>query len=212
MARAGKGAASGKSDAGAADIRGVGIGKREGARKIVQRRTPRKTGWTKARRTRFLHLLKESCNVTDSVRAVGLTLPAAYALRKRDPEFAAGWAEALEQGYAELEMHLLRQSIFGSLTTETVDDGDEKGKRKTKIVHSYPHVTALRLLLAHKNSVQAYRNEQGIERPGSDIVREEIQRRIAAVRARGGEDSSSEDSVREDSGSEDKDSAEGDDA
>lgn len=188
MARAGKSAAPGRSDAGAKDIRGVGIGKREGARKIVQRRTPRKTGWTKARRTRFLLLLKESCNVTDSVRAVGLTLPAAYALRKRDPEFAAGWAEALEQGYAELEMHLLRQSIFGSQTTETIDDGDEKGKRKTKTVHSYPHVTALRLLLAHKNSVQAYRNEQGIERPGSGGVREEIQRRIAAVRARGGED------------------------
>ncbi|MCB2015836.1 MAG: hypothetical protein R3E11_02295 [Sphingobium sp.] len=192
MARAGRRAGS-KDDSGTAtDVRGVEIGKGANARKITQRRTPRKNGWTKARRAKFLQLLKESCNVTDSVRAVGLTLPAAYALRKRDPEFAAGWAEALEQGYAELEMHLLRQSIYGAKTTEIVDDGTENGSKKTKTVHSYPHIIALRLLLAHKDKVHAYRSEQGIERPGSEAIRTEIQQKLIAIRARTDDESTSD--------------------
>lgn len=188
MAGAGRSTGSKDYSGKATDVRGVEIGKGPTARKITQRRTPRKTGWTKARRAKFLQLLKESCNVTDSVRAVGLTLPAAYALRKRDPEFAAGWAEALEQGYAELEMHLLRQSIFGAKTTEIVEDGTENGSKKTKTVHSYPHVIALRLLLAHKDKVHAYRSEQGIERPGSEAIRTEIQEKLAAMRARTGDE------------------------
>lgn len=149
-----------------------------------QKRRARKDGWTMERRARFLEALSECCNVLEACRAAEISRNNAYALRRRDPGFAAEWAEALEQGYAELEMMLLRQSIFGSTTTETVEDGTETGRARIKTVHSYPHTTALRLLLAHRSGVEAFRDSQGIERPGSAAVREDIMRRIEEVRER----------------------------
>lgn len=149
-----------------------------------QRRKPRRDGWTAKRKARFLEVLKAGCNVREAVRAAGMSDVSAYDLRKRDPGFAAEWSGALEQGYAELEMALLRQAIHGSETTETVDDGKGLGGRRTKTVHSYPHGMALRLLLAHRAQVTAYRDAQGIDRHGSAAVRAEIQERIAATRAR----------------------------
>jgi len=147
-----------------------------------RRRTPRH-GWTGRRRARFLETLKATCNVKEACRVVGMGMSGAYELRKRDAAFAAEWAEALEQGYAELEMLLLRQSIHGSETTETIDEGGGTGRRRTKTVHSYPHAIAVRLLFAHKGAVDAFRSERGIDRPGGDAVRDEIQRRIEAMRA-----------------------------
>lgn len=149
-----------------------------------QLRQPRKNGWTQRRRAKFLEVLKATSNVSEAVRAVGLTASGAYDLRRRDPVFASEWAAALEQGYAELEMLLLRQGIFGSETTEIIDDGSETGRKRTKTVHSYPHGMALRLMLSHKSEVDAFRHAQGIDRPGGDAVRAEIQRRLEAVRAR----------------------------
>lgn len=145
---------------------------------------PRKSSWTGKKMAQFLDVLRATSNVTEACRAVKMDISGAYALRKKDPAFAAGWAEALEQGYAELEMLLLRQSIHGSEITEQVDDGNTDGKKKTKTVHSYPHSMALRLLMAHKGAVDAYRAEQGIDRPGSDALHAEIRAKIALVRAR----------------------------
>ena len=152
-------------------------------RKIgVQLRRQRRDGWTLKRRALFLSVLQESCNVQEASRVAGITSGRAYDLRARDPGFAAQWAEALEQGYAELEMTLLRQAIHGTETTEIVDDGKGEGVQRVKKVHSYPHAVALRLFLAHKGAVSAFREEHGISRPGSDEVRAEIEQRIAAMR------------------------------
>lgn len=151
---------------------------------VTQKAPTRRDGWTQRRRAKFLALLRDTCNVREAARSVRLSVTGAYDLRRRDRGFAQEWKEALEEGYAELEMALLRQSIFGSETTETTDEGRPDAPVKTKKVHSYPHATALRLLLAHKASVDAYRHEQGIERPGSEQIRAEIQVKIAAMRAR----------------------------
>lgn len=151
----------------------------------VQRRRPHRNAWTIRRRTEFLEVLQASCNVTEAARSIGMTPHRAYELRRRDPGFAAQWAEALEQGYAELEMLLLRQSIHGSETTETLDDGKGEGAPRTKTVHSFPHAIALRLLLAHRGAVDAFREERGIDRAGSETVRAEIQRRMSMMRQAG---------------------------
>lgn len=149
-----------------------------------QKHRKRVDGWTAQRRARFLETLSESCNVAEACRTVGMSKKSVYMLRQRDPAFAAEWAGALEQGYAELEMMLLGQAIFGSTMTETVDDGGEPGRTRVKTVHSFPHTIALRLLLAHRSGVDAFRDSQGIERPGSAEVREDIMRRIEEVRER----------------------------
>lgn len=151
----------------------------------VQRRKQKRTRWTAKRKAQFIEELQASCNVMEAARRVGVHPGQIYAYRRRDAAFAAQWAEALEQGYAELEMLLLRQSIHGAESIETVEDGKDEGARRTKRVHSFPHAVALRLLLAHKDTVHAYRREKlgtGDE-PGGADVRSEIQRRIAAMRA-----------------------------
>ena len=179
MARAGKGAGDGEK------LRPARRGSRGNRDAGPQMRRPHRDGWTERKKKTFLDVLKATCNVQEAVRSVGMSSSGLYSLRDNDPAFRAGWKEALEQGYMELELHLLSQSLFGVKTTETIDDGKEGGAKRTKTVHSFPHLVAVRLLLAHKDTVQKYRAEQGIERPGSDAVREEIQRRIAGMRGRG---------------------------
>lgn len=148
-----------------------------------QRRRAMRGSWTGERRQAFLDALAETCNVLEACRAVGMTHTGAYKLRLRDAGFAAAWAKALEQGYSELEMLLLRQSIHGSTTTETVEDG--AGQRKqVKTVHSYPHGVGLRLLLAHRAAAEAVRAQQVDAQVGSEQIRAEIQVKIAAMRAR----------------------------
>ncbi|MBP6113059.1 MAG: hypothetical protein KA482_11915, partial [Sphingobium sp.] len=51
-----------------------------------------------------------------------------------------------------------------------------------------PHSMALRQLMAHKGTVEAFRAEQGIERPGSEELRAEIHAKIAAMRSQSGTD------------------------
>ena len=55
----------------------------------------RADGWTPERRVTFCVNLASSSNVTFAAASVGLSRKAAYALRKRDPGFAALWQSAL---------------------------------------------------------------------------------------------------------------------
>ncbi len=79
----------------------------------IQRRALRHDGWTKPRRAQFLRALGTTCNVRASAASVGLALSGAYALRLRDPVFAASWAAALASGYDRLEEALLAAAIAG---------------------------------------------------------------------------------------------------
>src|SRR5690606_18760927 len=53
------------------------------------------SGWTPERKLQFLDHLAGRGNVRASCRRVGLSREAAYRLRRRDPQFARGWAAAL---------------------------------------------------------------------------------------------------------------------
>jgi len=57
-------------------------------------RTPRRDGWTPARREHFLDHLADGCNVKRACALVGMSRQKAYALRARDAEFAQAWDEA----------------------------------------------------------------------------------------------------------------------
>jgi hypothetical protein len=147
-----------------------------------QQRSPRKDGWTAARRAKFLEILSVTSNVSEAVEAVGMSQTGVYALKNRDAGFARAWMEALEQAYCELELHILRQAMLGTERVETTETAD--GAVRTKTVKSYPLAVGLRLLLAHRASVSAFRASQGIERPGSEAIKAEIQARLAAMRIR----------------------------
>ena len=84
----------------------------------IQRRTPRRDGWTNAKRKAFLNTLAATANVAQATRGVGLKPHAAYSLRRRDPAFAELWQTALQTAYARLEGEVLARA----LGTSTVDD------------------------------------------------------------------------------------------
>jgi len=64
---------------------------------------------------RFIAALEEGgAVVTDACQAGGFSSATAYEIRKRDPDFARRWAEALERGIEKLEKVVTQRAIDGS--------------------------------------------------------------------------------------------------
>lgn len=155
----------------------------------VQQRQARKDSWTLEEERIFLLTLAECCNVSEAAREIGKCRQGAYARRKRRIAFARAWDAALEEGYCELEMMLMRASLFGSESEEIVMDGD--GVVKSRKVKRAPNLTiGLRLLQHHRARVTQIRAAKGRKRSGPDsadakarvrAMLEEIRRRRAAA-------------------------------
>jgi hypothetical protein len=64
--------------------------------------------WSDEAERIFLDHLAASCNVSASAAAAGFSAVTVYNHRRSDPGFAARWQEALDQGYARVEMELVR--------------------------------------------------------------------------------------------------------
>jgi len=75
----------------------------------------RHDGWTPAARASFLDMLAKSGVVTDACREVQRSSQAAYALRNRDPLFAAGWDAALSMARARLGDELFHRAVNGTV-------------------------------------------------------------------------------------------------
>lgn len=150
-------------------------------------KAPPKLRWTLTRQRDFLSRLAQTPNVSRAARAVGMSSDSAYALRRRDPGFAKAWADALEQGYSELEHLLLQQSLTGTERVENLYDADGTLK-SVKTIRSFPLGDASRLLRAHRDTVIAHRNrmtEDGAAGPDGDIA-SRVREEMARVRARHG--------------------------
>lgn len=146
-----------------------------GGKKPSMRRS-RRGGWTAAKKRRFLEVLGSTCNISASLRAVRMSSSGLDKLRARDGTFRAGWAAALREGYARLELMTLERMINGTVKTVTRADGSID---KT---HEYPNHIALQLLRMHRDSAAEAEAEQDAE--DMDAVRERIIRKLAAVRKR----------------------------
>lgn len=70
--------------------------------------------WTDEAERLFLDALGASANVTRAARVSGFSTNAIYSRRRLDPGFAARWQSALAQGYARVEMALLRRAEEGA--------------------------------------------------------------------------------------------------
>ena len=66
--------------------------------------------WSDEAEALFLDRLAASCNVTYAAEATGFSREAIYRRRRTDPAFAERWQAALEQGYARIEMALVRRA------------------------------------------------------------------------------------------------------
>ena len=141
----------------------------------VQRVKSHGRQWCEAVEEEFFDLLAASCNVSWATEQVGFATPTVYRMRRMRPDFAARWQVALEQGYARLEMELLRAA------TDTLDDRPFDESRPI------PKMTveqAINVLRAHRGEV---RGGDG-RGPGAtarrrtlDEVRASIEKKIAAI-------------------------------
>ena len=88
----------------------------------------RHDGWTPAARAAFLEMLAKSGVVTDACREVQRSSQAAYALRNRDPLFAAGWDAALTMARARLADELFHRAVHGTVD-QVWKDGEVVAER-----------------------------------------------------------------------------------
>ena len=85
--------------------------------------TCRRDGWTPFARRLFLEVLAETGRVTTACEYTQLTKQSAYALRARDPAFAASWDAACELARAPLADALYERAMDG--VTETISKDGE---------------------------------------------------------------------------------------
>lgn len=130
--------------------------------------TQRHNKWNVERRRIFLAHLAMTANVTRSAAEAGMSLSAAYLLKKRDETFARAWLEALDIGFCELEMALLRDGIKGSERIETVVVGEDRQLKYEKRIISRHPASSLRLLQMHQAEVHHFRAEREDEDDRSD--------------------------------------------
>ncbi len=62
----------------------------------------------------FLQALRETGNVSAAARTAGKSRAAIYRARKQLPDFAADWADALEEAADWLELEALRRAVDGT--------------------------------------------------------------------------------------------------
>ena len=85
----------------------------------------RSTGWTARRRGLFIDCLTATSNVREAARAARMSVRSAYALRARDPQFAAEWDEALATAEARLIGKLVVYAETRGARSEGVDADDD---------------------------------------------------------------------------------------
>ena len=154
----------------------------DGAR--LQKRPVRRDGWSQTDRALFLAELAETCNVSEAARTAGKSRQTAYALKRRDADFARGWDAAIEQGYGEIEAMLIRLALHGCEIEEIIEDGE--GAVKTRKVKRAPNPSlGLQLLKLHAAQVAARRAARGeAAGPASPEAIASVERVLAEVRRR----------------------------
>ncbi|WP_347092917.1 hypothetical protein [Sphingomonas parapaucimobilis] len=102
--------------------------------------------WTLARRRQFLAALAVSADAGAAARAVGETLRAAQALRRRDRAFGEAWDAAIGAAHALVEEGLLRRML--ALLAGEQEEGGGAGAGTTGLSITPPlHATEVQLYL-----------------------------------------------------------------
>ena len=75
-------------------------------------------------RAGFLAALSITANVTQSAKAVGISRRHAYRVQESDPEFAADWAEAMEEACDALEEEARNRAMGTYISYKFTKSGD----------------------------------------------------------------------------------------
>ena len=72
--------------------------------------SPKRRGFTEAKRRKFLNHFAATANVKGACRSAGVAYTTVYAWRSKSAQFRADFYEALAQGYVTVEAELVRES------------------------------------------------------------------------------------------------------
>ena len=152
--------ATGKERAGAEP--GLVLGEYRGA---PQKRTGRRSDFTRAMGDRFCETLADTCNVTLAAAAIKRSISNVYKWKAKDASFRAAWDAALAMGYSRLELMLLERALHGVEKRVVARDGP------TSVMREYSDRVALTLLRMHREtaamaeeSVDGREHEEACER------------------------------------------------
>lgn len=133
------------------------------------------TQWSEEVEEHLLDLLAATCNVQLSCAEAGVGPTSAYRQRRLRPDFAAKWQAALEQGYARIEMELVRRAA------ETLEGVAFDAERD---VPPCTFDQAMTLLKLHRGAVEGKGRSSGWQRrrpPSLEEVRGSIERKVRAI-------------------------------
>ena len=147
---------------------------------------PRRVGAPRNWRDTFIAALGETSHVAAAARAAKISLSCVYRTRREDPDFRRRWFAALCEGYDNLEMDLLCWLRTGKVAdTQAMDARNEAERAETPAeppARKFDAATALRVLIAHRESVGKERGRQSLEDESAIIA--SINAKIDAMRAR----------------------------
>ncbi len=143
--------------------------------------------WSSAKEAVFLRALAETANVKRAAEAAGVSTCAVYGRRAKWPGFAEAWAEALAQGYTDVELMLIEnaKATLGQLSGGGQPAPACDGERLTAAMSVGD---ALSLIKLHRASVKGGKPQRyGWRRREPDIeeVRAEVLRKVAAMERAG---------------------------
>lgn len=134
-------------------------------------RPARRFGAPRNWRVRFLAALAETSNVRAAAQEAEISLSWVYQTKREDRDFAEAWLAALCEGYDRLELELLARLRSGE---------GSGGYRAADAPRRYDNATALRLLLAHRETRARYMAQQ--DNVSAEAVRASIEDKLARLR------------------------------
>ena len=137
----------------------------EGSSRLKRRRGSSQTIRPDQIETFFL-ALADSCNVVRSAKAAGFSANWAYRKRKTDAAFRNGWAAAVREGYAKLELVLLERAMTGTPKLVRTSRGTDR------VMREYSTALAVALLRRHAETA-----DRAVYEPGEEEL-SEIRARI----------------------------------
>lgn len=112
------------------------------------------------RKELFLDQLRKEPNITKAAKAAGYARRYIYALKEKDPDFAAAWEDALQESLDLCEGELHRRAFRGTLKP-VFQGGGEVGK-----IREYSDTLAIFLMKAHRP--EKYRENWNVQHTGRD--------------------------------------------
>ncbi|NUT00720.1 MAG: hypothetical protein HOP96_07075 [Sphingomonas sp.] len=126
----------------------------------------------------FFTALADTCNVVQSARSAGFSANWAYRKRKSDAGFRAGWARAVAEGYAKLELVLLDRAMNGTIKRVPSGSGEKR-------IREYPNQLAMALLKRHSDMAASI--DDMLSEEEAEEIRERILLKLMKKREREGE-------------------------